>query len=44
MVEPSLSGETLPTTYNVLFGSMADEKGNANSENETFGFPILDIT
>jgi hypothetical protein len=44
MVEPSFSGETSPTTYNVLFGDMADEKGNENNETEKFGFPILDIT
>jgi hypothetical protein len=44
MVEPSLSGETLPTFYNVLFGDMVDEEGNENNETKTFGFPILDIT
>jgi hypothetical protein len=26
-VEPSLSGETSPASYNVLFGSMEDEEG-----------------
>ena len=44
MVEPSLSGETSPASYNVLFGDMVDEEGNENNETETFGFPILDIT
>jgi hypothetical protein len=44
LFEPSLSGETSPATYNVLFGDIADEEGNANNETETFGFPILDIT
>ena len=44
MVEPSLSGETSPTTYIVLFGDMVDEEGNENNETKTFGFPILDIT
>jgi hypothetical protein len=44
VVEPSLSGETSPAPYNLLFGDMADEEGNANNETETFGFPILDIT
>jgi hypothetical protein len=44
VVEPSLSEETSPTTYNMLFGDIADEEGNANNETETFGFPILDIT
>jgi hypothetical protein len=44
VVEPSLSGETSPPSYNVLFGDMIDEEGNANNETETFGFPILDIT
>ena len=44
MVEPSLSGDTLPTPYNVLFGDMVDKERNANNEIETFGFPILDIT
>jgi hypothetical protein len=43
-VEPSLSGETSPASYNVLFRSMEDEEGNANNETETFIFPILDIT
>jgi hypothetical protein len=32
VVEPSLSGETSPATYNVLFGDMEDEEGNANNE------------
>jgi hypothetical protein len=44
LVEPSLSGETSPSPYNVLFGDMVDEEGNANNETETFEFPILDIT
>jgi hypothetical protein len=44
VVEPSLSGETLPAAYDVLFGGMEDEKGNENNETETFGFPLLDIT
>jgi hypothetical protein len=44
VVEPSLSGETSPASYNVLFGDMEDEEGNANNETKTFGFPILDIT
>jgi hypothetical protein len=42
VVEPSLSGETSPTPYN-LFRDMAEEEGNAANETETFGFPILDI-
>jgi hypothetical protein len=42
--EPSLSGETSPTPYNMLFGDMADEEGNENNETMTFRFPILDIT
>jgi hypothetical protein len=44
VVEASLSGETSPTPYNVLFGDMVDEEGNANNERKKFGFPILDIT
>lgn len=44
VVEPSLSGETSPTPYKVLFGDMANEEGNENNERETFGFPILYIT
>jgi hypothetical protein len=32
MLEPSLSGETSPTPYNMLFGDLADEEGNANNE------------
>jgi hypothetical protein len=43
VVEPSLSGETSLTLYNVLFGDMEDEEGNANNETKKFGFPILDI-
>jgi len=42
VVEPSLSGETSPTPYN-LFGDMAKEEGNAVNETKTFGFSILDI-
>jgi hypothetical protein len=30
--EPSLIGETSPTPYNMLFGDMAYEEGNANNE------------
>ena len=44
VVEPSLSGETSPTPYNVLFGDMEDEEGNENNKTHTFRFPILDIT
>ena len=44
VVEPSLSGETSPASYNVLFENMEDEEENENDETETFRFPILDIT
>jgi hypothetical protein len=44
VVKPSLSGDTSPTPYNMIFGDMADEEGNENNETKTFGFPILDIT
>jgi hypothetical protein len=43
VVEPSLSGETSPIPYNMLFGDMENEEGNENNETKTFGFPILDI-
>jgi hypothetical protein len=43
VVEPSVSGETSPEPYKVLFGDIEDEEGNANNETDTFGFPILDI-
>jgi hypothetical protein len=39
VVEPSLSGETSLATYNVLFGNMADEEGNANNETEIHSLP-----
>jgi hypothetical protein len=44
VIESSLSVETSPTTYNVLLRDMAYGEWNENNENETFGFPILDIT
>jgi len=43
VVEPSLSGEISPIPYDVLFGDMEDEEGNANNETKTFVFLILDI-
>jgi hypothetical protein len=44
LFEPSPSGETSPAHYNILFGNMIDEEGNAINETEAFRFPILDIT
>jgi hypothetical protein len=32
VVEPSLSGETSPIPYNMLFGDMEGEEGNANNK------------